>query len=141
MNLLNTYKKPSFAEKITEIFRQNLYIAALWSSPVLYFDIDTIKKTVEKDKENKDEKLKLENENGEDVDVRNKEFNLLGVAKHICGCAFDLSLACLFNYHDLNKVKGICMATCCHHISRVEYLNNLDFYLNYLKLPRGLDPR
>ena len=52
MNLLNTYKKPSFAEKITEIFRQNLYIAALWSSPVLYFDIDTIKKTVEKDKEN-----------------------------------------------------------------------------------------
>ena len=32
------------------------------------------------------------------------------------------------------RVKGICIATCCHHICRVEYLNNLEFYLKYLNL-------
>lgn len=60
------------------------------------------------------------------------DYNLLGVAKHICGCALDLSLTCLFNYKKNDSVKGICMASCCHHISRVEYLNNLNFYLNHL---------
>jgi tRNA:m4X modification enzyme len=66
--------------------------------------------------------------------LEKNNFNILGVAKHICGCAFDLSLTCLNNYIKKERVKAICMATCCHHICTVENLNNLDFYMNYLKL-------
>ena len=63
-----------------------------------------------------------------------KDYYFIGIAKHICGCAFDLSLTCLFNYKNFDKIKGICMATCCHHICKVELLNNLDFYYNTLKM-------
>ena len=63
-----------------------------------------------------------------------ENYYFIGVAKHICGCAFDLSLTCLFNYNNLNKIKGLCMATCCHHICRVELLNNIDFYIDDLKM-------
>ncbi len=45
-----------------------------------------------------------------------------------------MSLTCLFNYHNLQKVKAVVMATCCHHKCLIEHLNNLNFYLNYLKL-------
>ncbi len=62
------------------------------------------------------------------------DYKLVGVAKHICGCALDLSLRCLYNYSNKEKVQAVSMATCCHHICRVEYLNNLKFYTDYLKL-------
>ena len=77
--------------------------------------------------ENK-EKVKLYSDNKDKVDI-------VGVAKHICGCAFDLSLSCLFNYCKFSSnVKGVCMATCCHHICRVELLNHLDFYVEKLNM-------
>lgn len=63
-----------------------------------------------------------------------KGFNIIGVAKHICGCAFDLSLSCLFNYSKFDNIKGLCMATCCHHICRAELLNHLDFFIEKLNL-------
>ena len=66
------------------------------------------------------------------IEKLKESFYLIGIAKHICGCAFDLSLTCLFNYTNFEKIKGLCMATCCHHICRVELLNNLDFYFDYL---------
>ncbi len=56
------------------------------------------------------------------------------MAKHICGCAFDLSLACVLNYSKSEKIKALTIATCCHHNCRVEYLNNLQFYTDYLNL-------
>ena len=61
-------------------------------------------------------------------------YNILAIAKHICGCAFDLSLSCLFNYEHQERIKGIVMATCCHHICRVELLNNLYYYMDILKM-------
>ena len=68
------------------------------------------------------------------IEKLKENYYFIGVAKHICGCAFDLSLTCLFNYNNLNKIKGLCMATCCHHICRVELLNNIDFYIDTLKM-------
>ena len=60
--------------------------------------------------------------------------NIFGIAKHICGCGLDLSLKCLLNHKKLEKIKGLCLATCCHHKCDLNILVNLDFYLNYLKL-------
>lgn len=63
-----------------------------------------------------------------------KGYNIIGVAKHICGCAFDLSLTCMMNYSHIERIKGLCMATCCHHISRIELLNHLNIYQETLGL-------
>ena len=63
-----------------------------------------------------------------------KGYNIIGVAKHICGCALDISLTSLFNYEKQDKIKGLVMATCCHHICRVELLNHLYYYMDTLKL-------
>ncbi len=78
------------------------------------------------DKITKDEKQKnLLEKNG---------YNIVGIAKHICGCAFDISLTSLFNYAHQERIKGLVMATCCHHISRVEMVNNLNYYMDILKM-------
>ena len=66
--------------------------------------------------------------------LEEKGYNIIGIAKHICGCAFDISLTALFNYNHQEKIKGLVMATCCHHISRVELLNHLYYYTDILKL-------
>jgi hypothetical protein len=39
---LKNFKSPSFAQQISEIFRQNLFIASLWSSPIQYFNVNKI---------------------------------------------------------------------------------------------------
>ena len=66
--------------------------------------------------------------------LEEKGYNIIGIAKHICGCAFDISLTALFNYVHQERIKGLVMATCCHHISRVELLNHLYYYMDILKL-------
>ena len=66
--------------------------------------------------------------------LEEKGYNIIGIAKHICGCAFDLSLTALFNYEHQERIKGIVMATCCHHICRVELLNHLYYYMDILKM-------
>ena len=66
--------------------------------------------------------------------LEEKGYNIIGIAKHICGCAFDISLTALFNYAHQERIKGLVMATCCHHISRVELLNHLYYYMDILKL-------
>ena len=66
--------------------------------------------------------------------LEEKGYNIIGIAKHICGCAFDISLTSIFNYAHQERIKGLVMATCCHHISRVELLNHLYYYMDTLKL-------
>ena len=66
--------------------------------------------------------------------LEEKGYNIIGIAKHICGCAFDISLTSLFNYTHQERIKGLVMATCCHHISRVELLNHLYYYMDTLKM-------
>ena len=61
-----------------------------FKTDILDFKLDYIDQYLQ---ENND-KIKLKTVE----DVAKKKFNLLGVAKHICGCAFDLSLTCLFNF-------------------------------------------
>ena len=81
------------------------------------------------------DKINLINVDDKIKDKLKTSHKIVGVAKHICGCAFDLSLTCLFNHEKFNSlVKGLCMATCCHHLNRVELLNHLDFYVNKLKM-------
>ena len=66
--------------------------------------------------------------------LEEKGYNVIGIAKHICGCAFDLSLTAIFNYEHQERIKGLVMATCCHHICRIEFLNHLYYYMNILKM-------
>ena len=66
--------------------------------------------------------------------LEEKGYKIIGIAKHICGCAFDLSLTSLFNYEHQERIKGLVMATCCHHICRVELLNHLYYYMDILKM-------
>ena len=66
--------------------------------------------------------------------LEEKGYNIIGIAKHICGCAFDISLTSVFNYTHQERIKGLVMATCCHHISRVELLNHLYYYMDTLKM-------
>ena len=66
--------------------------------------------------------------------LEEKGYNIIGIAKHICGCAFDLSLTAIFNYEHQERIKGLVMATCCHHICRVELLNHLYYYMDILKM-------
>ncbi|CAG4987310.1 unnamed protein product [Colias eurytheme] len=40
---------------------------------------------------------------------------VVGFAKHLCGVATDFSLRCLTAPGSLDKVRGIVLATCCHH--------------------------
>lgn len=35
------------------------------------------------------------------------------------------------NYKYEDRIKGIAIATCCHQICKIEFLNNLGFYMNY----------
>ena len=40
----------------------------------------------------------------------------------------------MLNYSKSEKIKALSIATCCHHICRVEFLNNLKLYTEYLNL-------
>ena len=66
--------------------------------------------------------------------LEEKGYNIIGIATHIYGCAFDLSLTAIFNYEHQERIKGLVMATCCHHICRVELLNHLYYYMDILKM-------
>jgi len=77
-----------------------------------------------------------------------KNLSIFGLAKHICGCALELSIQCLNNNliinkesntninHNKTEVKGLCFATCCHQKSDIKCLpkQQLEFYMNYLGL-------
>ena len=68
------------------------------------------------------------------------QLNIFGIAKHICGCALDLSVQCLINLNNLensnslDNIKGLCFATCCHQRSEINCIPNLNFYMDYLGL-------
>lgn len=56
---------------------------------------------------------------------KNIHINAIGVAKHICGCALDMSATCLsrLNNNTTSEVifKGLCFATCCHQRSHLNH--------------------
>ena len=57
-------------------------------------------------------------------------YNVIGISKHMCGGATDLSLNSLFNLTEKNIILGgMCIVTCCHHRCDVETYCNIDFLL------------
>lgn len=66
-----------------------------------------------------------------DYDKENLLYRVVGVSKHMCGGATDLSLNSLFNLKEKNVIlEGICIVTCCHHRCSVESYCNLPFLFN-----------
>lgn len=60
--------------------------------------------------------------------------SIVGIAKHLCGCATDLTLRCLAKQDESScKVNGLIIAFCCHHRCEYssyvgkEYLQNCNF--------------
>ena len=94
-----------------------------YKTDIINFNLNYIDNIDKITKEEKQKKL-----------LEEKGYNIVGIAKHICGCAFDLSLTSIFNYEHQERIKGLVMATCCHHICRVELLNHLYYYMDILKM-------
>ncbi len=57
---------------------------------------------------------------------------MIGVAKHLCGGATDLALASFKNVS--NQVKGLAIATCCHHLCDINSYVNMNFITEDLKV-------
>ncbi|XP_057334873.1 tRNA:m(4)X modification enzyme TRM13 homolog [Microplitis mediator] len=53
-------------------------------------------------------------------EVKNSKYTV-GIAKHLCGAATDLTLRCLTNQTEDTGVSGLIIAFCCHH--RCEYIS------------------
>lgn len=131
----NRYKKDRFSRKLIR-----------FKTDIKDFDVDYL--DIDIKNRNFEEEINLKNQN-EDSDLEKNiekkmeeklkdnifdkkvvcDYSLMGIAKHICGCALDLSLTCLLNFKDKTKIKGFCLATCCHNICRLEYLNNLNLLI------------
>lgn len=99
------------------------YHSIRFKTDIINFNLNYIDNLDKITKEEKQKKL-----------LEEKGYNIIGIAKHICGCAFDISLTSIFNYSQQEKIKGLVMATCCHHICRVELLNHLYYYTDTLNL-------
>ena len=63
------------------------------------------------------------NTNNDIKHIKETDLKLIGIAKHICGCALDMSAFTLLNYK--HGYKGLCFASCCHH------LGNINNFLGY----------
>jgi tRNA:m4X modification enzyme len=51
---------------------------------------------------------------------------VVGIGKHLCGACADFALSCLVNDSPENmQVAAVVIATCCHHLCRLEHLNRL----------------
>jgi len=68
-----------------------------------------------------------------DYDLSRKDSytNIIGVAKHLCGGATDLTLTSLENIS--KKTEGLAIATCCHHRCDIKTYVNLPFIYDLLK--------
>jgi len=54
-----------------------------------------------------------------------KKQEIIGVAKHLCGAATDLTIKSLQSCGD--RLKGLAIATCCHHSCDSKTYVNLKF--------------
>ena len=56
---------------------------------------------------------------------------MIGIAKHLCGGATDLALTS-FDKLESGSLKGLSMATCCHHVCDTKTYVNLPFIFEEL---------
>jgi tRNA:m4X modification enzyme len=56
--------------------------------------------------------------------------SVIGVAKHLCGGATDLTLTSFAHSHE--QMKGVAIATCCHHACDTKSYVNLNYVENEL---------
>ena len=61
------------------------------------------------------------------AEVIQKEADVICIAKHLCGGATDLSLTSLLQRQKDNLVRGVAIATCCHHQCDLKTFCNLEF--------------
>ena len=55
---------------------------------------------------------------------------LVGVCKHMCGMATDLSISSMMNASLEIPIGGAVLATCCHHKCSYETFQNINFFKN-----------
>ncbi|KAL4504041.1 hypothetical protein ABPG72_022671 [Tetrahymena utriculariae] len=62
----------------------------------------------------------------------NQDLRVVGVSKHMCGGATDLSINTLLNCLNPQKFEGMMIATCCHHRCSPDTYTNNEFLMNEL---------
>ena len=70
--------------------------------------------------------------------AKEKQVNIVGIAKHLCGGATDLTLTSIQKLEGVKSglLAGVAIATCCHHsCDTLTYVN-----LEYIKEEVGLKP-
>ena len=80
--------------------QNNNFNSIRFKTDIINFNLNYIDNLDKITKEEKQKKL-----------LEEKGYNIIGIAKHICGCAFDISLTSIFNYSQQEKIKGLVMAT------------------------------
>ncbi len=78
---------------------------------------------------------------GIDRDIQDKHKRIVFIAKHLCGVATDLSLKGLDSLGDnkMDVIKGITIATCCHHACVWKDYVGYKFYLSQGFVPEEFD--
>ncbi|EGG16524.1 hypothetical protein DFA_09068 [Cavenderia fasciculata] len=69
--------------------------------------------------------------------LSNNTQNYTIISKHLCGCATDFTLKCIYNTkkeRDLDGFKGIAIATCCHHLCTWDSYINQSFIKDVIGL-------
>ena len=64
----------------------------------------------------------------QDIPVENEIYNVIGISKHMCGGATDLSLQSLLLCNKPTICSGILIATCCHHRCTWDTYINDEFF-------------
>lgn len=59
------------------------------------------------------------------TDIKNQDYQVIAIAKHLCGGATDLALTSLALQEE--KALGVTIATCCHHVCDAKTYVNLDY--------------
>ena len=101
--------------KFDRFMKDNPYFQR-YRSDVADFDMQTLPSIMAKTAHEKVEKIDVKEAEAELNDKK-----LIGVCKHMCGGALDISVRSLLR----TKMSGCILASCCHHLCSIDtYLNN-----------------
>lgn len=66
------------------------------------------------------------------LDILKSSKTLVGLSKHLCGAATDLTLRCILKNEALPRTDGIFIALCCHHRCEWKSFVGKKFFLDHL---------
>ena len=65
------------------------------------------------------------------MDLLKKTQSIIGLSKHLCGAATDLTLRCILRNQEEPKTSGVFIALCCHHRCEWNSFVGKNFFYNH----------